>query len=133
MISCKKLFLATAIALAFHGYDVQAAPLVQAATQLPDFVYQGRLDQDGTPVNGNVNLKFKLWDQQTGGVHSGTLWCPSLCQAWGNTSSAGAVQRWWFSPSGARCCCLAPMWHGRPGGLRRTFLLPCACSWRSRC
>ena len=30
MIFCKKLFLATAIAIAFHGYDLHAAPLVQA-------------------------------------------------------------------------------------------------------
>ena len=71
MISCKKLFLATAIALAFQGHAVHAAPLAPAATQLPDFVYQGRLDQDGTPLNGNVNLKFTLWDQQSGGTQLG--------------------------------------------------------------
>ncbi len=33
-----------------------------AAPQIPDFVYQGRLQQDGAPANGNFDLSFALFD-----------------------------------------------------------------------
>ncbi|MBN8480647.1 MAG: hypothetical protein J0L88_03545 [Xanthomonadales bacterium] len=48
------------------------AMVVQAAPQIPDFVYQGRLEQGGAPANGNFDLSFALFDAQTGGNAVGT-------------------------------------------------------------
>lgn len=36
-----------------------------------EFVYQGRLQDAGTPVNGTVDLRFALWDAATGGTQIG--------------------------------------------------------------
>ena len=36
-----------------------------------DFAYQGRLGQDGDPVDGQVDLNFKLFDAAMGGVQRG--------------------------------------------------------------
>lgn len=43
-----------------------AAPAA-AAPQLPDFVYQGRLEQSGAPANGLFDLTFALFDAPEGG------------------------------------------------------------------
>lgn len=43
-----------------------------AAVQLPDFTYQGRIERDGVPLDGNANFVFTLWDAQTGGNSIGT-------------------------------------------------------------
>ncbi len=43
------------------------ASVVHAAPQIPDFVYQGRLEQDGAPANGAFDLTFTLYDQAQGG------------------------------------------------------------------
>lgn len=40
---------------------------VQADPQIPDFVYQGRLEQNGAPANGNFDLTFTLYDAPTAG------------------------------------------------------------------
>lgn len=40
--------------------------------QLPDFTYQGRLQQDGHPANGSYDLTFALYDAATGGNMIGT-------------------------------------------------------------
>lgn len=40
---------------------------VAAAPQLPDFVYQGRLQQGGAPANGAFDLSFALFDAPEGG------------------------------------------------------------------
>lgn len=40
--------------------------------QLPDFTYQGRLQQDGHPANGTYDLGFALYDAATGGNMIGT-------------------------------------------------------------
>lgn len=42
-----------------------------AAPQLPDFVYQGRLQQNGAPANGNFDLTFALFDAPSGGNQVG--------------------------------------------------------------
>ena len=54
--------LATAAALPF---DAHAG--VGGEPQLPDFVYQGRLVRDGITVDGTFDMRFTLWDAQTGG------------------------------------------------------------------
>lgn len=38
-----------------------------ADPQIPDFVYQGRLEQSGAPANGNFDLSFALFDAPTAG------------------------------------------------------------------
>ena len=38
----------------------------------PGFTYQGRLTQNGQPVNGSVNLAFFLYDAATGGTQIGS-------------------------------------------------------------
>lgn len=43
-----------------------------AATQLQDFTYQGRLQQNGQPATGNFNLDFALYDAATGGTQVGS-------------------------------------------------------------
>lgn len=47
-----------------------AAPAF-AAPQLPDFVYQGRLQENGAPANGNFDLAFALYDAPSGGNQVG--------------------------------------------------------------
>lgn len=43
-------------------------PSAQAQTpQLPDFTYQGRLQQNGQPANGTFDLRFDLFDAATDG------------------------------------------------------------------
>jgi hypothetical protein len=42
-----------------------------AVPQLPDFVYQGRLQQNGAPANGDFDLSFALFDAQAGGNQVG--------------------------------------------------------------
>ncbi|HEY6940777.1 hypothetical protein, partial [Dokdonella sp.] len=60
----RALVPAIAIALAL-------AQPVFAAPQVPDFNYQGRLEQNGYPANGNYALTFSLWDAPTGGNQIG--------------------------------------------------------------
>ncbi|MFZ1392152.1 MAG: hypothetical protein WAS23_11240, partial [Dokdonella sp.] len=61
--------LAFAIAVAFG--TCSAAIAAPAAQQLPDFVYQGKIEQNGVLVDGNYNLSFSLWDSPTGGIQYG--------------------------------------------------------------
>src|SRR5262245_43073769 len=35
------------------------------------FTYQGQLKNAGSPVNGNTNMAFSLWDAASGGVQQG--------------------------------------------------------------
>ncbi len=55
------------IFLSFFAYNTWAAP--NASPPIPTFIpYQGTLaDATGQPVNGNVNLIFRLYNTQTGG------------------------------------------------------------------
>ena len=57
-------FLLATSSLASAGTPVQP--------QLPDFVYQGRLERDGVLVSGSADLAFTLWDAQTGGTQQGS-------------------------------------------------------------
>ncbi len=43
------------------------ASVAFAAPQIPDFVYQGRLEQNGAPANGAFDLTFTLYDAAEGG------------------------------------------------------------------
>ncbi len=43
------------------------AMAAHAAPQIPDFVYQGRLEQNGAAANGNFDLAFALFDAPTAG------------------------------------------------------------------
>lgn len=45
--------------------------IASAAPQIPDFVYQGRLEQSGVPANGNFDLSFRLYDAASGGNQLG--------------------------------------------------------------
>jgi len=50
------------------------APMVAVAgsgSQLPDFVFQGRLEQAGVLANGNFDLEFRLWDDLVDGSQVG--------------------------------------------------------------
>jgi hypothetical protein len=44
---------------------------VHASSQLPDFVYQGQLQQNGQPANGTFDLEFALFNAATGGSQVG--------------------------------------------------------------
>lgn len=59
-----KRFLGTCLALAF-GLGV---PTLRAEP----FTFQGFLEQSGSPLNGNANLAFKLFDAQNGGSQLGS-------------------------------------------------------------
>lgn len=48
-----------------------ATVMAQPSPQLPDFTYQGRLQQSGAPANGNFDLAFALYDQPSGGSQVG--------------------------------------------------------------
>lgn len=43
------------------------------APQLPDFVYQARLEQNNVLANGTYDLTFSLWDAETNGTQIGAL------------------------------------------------------------
>lgn len=53
------------------GFLALAAQAAGAAPQLPDFVYQGRLQQNGAPANGNFDLSFALFDAPADGNQVG--------------------------------------------------------------
>lgn len=50
---------------------VRAAEGAPAAPQLPDFTYQGQLQQNGQPASGNFTLTFALFDAASGGSQVG--------------------------------------------------------------
>lgn len=54
---------------AILGFAVAQA--ASAAPQLPDFNYQGKLEQNGYPANGNFAMTFSLWDAASGGNQIG--------------------------------------------------------------
>ncbi len=58
-----RCLLACFLALAAHH--------AAAAPQLPDFVYQGRLQQNGAPANGSFDLSFALFDAAADGNQVG--------------------------------------------------------------
>ena len=46
--------------------------LVTASAQTSSFTYQGRLADSSTPVNGNYDLQFALWNSLSGGGQIGS-------------------------------------------------------------
>lgn len=66
-MSIFKIFQAILIAAILVG-NLQIA---QSAEQIPDFVYQGKLEQGGVPANGEFDLVFSLWDAASGGSQIG--------------------------------------------------------------
>ena len=63
--------LAFAIALVLGASVLPAAIAAPREAQLPDFVYQGKIEQNGVLVDGNFNLTFSLWDAPSGGTQYG--------------------------------------------------------------
>jgi hypothetical protein len=49
-----------------------AGSVAAQTTQLPDFTYQGQLQQSGQPANGAFDLSFALYDEESGGQQVGT-------------------------------------------------------------
>lgn len=67
MNTWRKILRGAAAALVF----VAASAWAQPVSQLPDFVYQGRLTQSGAPANGNFDLTFALFTLASGGTQVG--------------------------------------------------------------
>ncbi len=65
------ILLAGGVLVSAQGPDPQGDGSVQAALGTA-FTYQGRLQQDGNPVNGNCDFQFSLWDAASGGAQVGT-------------------------------------------------------------
>ncbi len=53
------------------GLALQTATAGVVPPQLPDFVYQGRLEQAGVLANGGFDLEFRLWDDPVAGAQVG--------------------------------------------------------------
>ena len=64
--------LVLAIAVVLGACSASATFAATTAAQLPDFVYQGKIEQNGVLVDGNFNLTFSLWDSPTGGNQFGS-------------------------------------------------------------
>jgi hypothetical protein len=62
--------LAGSIALAQDGGP--QSPLDPAETLTTAFTYQGRLDEDGSPVNDTCDMRFKLYDAASTGTEIGS-------------------------------------------------------------
>jgi hypothetical protein len=54
------------------GLLLGAALLASPTLHADPFTFQGFLEQSGTPLNGNANLAFKLYDAQSGGSQLGS-------------------------------------------------------------
>ena len=68
------LSLSLALLLVAGPTTAQADGLAGAkAEQLPEFVYQGRLEDNGLPAEGSYDLTFTLWDAAAGGTLLGTI------------------------------------------------------------
>ncbi|MCB1560750.1 MAG: hypothetical protein KDI75_06610, partial [Xanthomonadales bacterium] len=67
----KPLVLSIFLALGIAQPGVEAAPSSVAEQQLPDFTYQGRLEENGLPANGTHDFTFSLWDAASGGNQIG--------------------------------------------------------------
>ena len=65
------LFLACAIALG--AASARAESPAPAAAQLPDFMYQGKLEKSGNPANGTFDMTFSLWDAPAAGTRLGSV------------------------------------------------------------
>ena len=63
-----KNFLCTTLLL----ISLLAGTAIAQMAQLPDFTYQGQLQQNGQPANGAFDLSFALYDAETGGQQVGT-------------------------------------------------------------
>ena len=53
------------------GLALQTATAGVLPPQLPDFVYQGRLEQAGVLANGSFDLEFRLWNDPVAGTQVG--------------------------------------------------------------
>ena len=69
----KSIHRMAAVRFAFLLFSLTfaCAALAQTSPQLPDFTYQGRLQQSGAAANGNFDLAFALFDQASGGNQIG--------------------------------------------------------------
>lgn len=65
--------LLVAVGMAQAQDPVGANPEASAAAPVGnEFTYQGRLLKDGSPVNGNCDFQFQLWDAESGGTQVGS-------------------------------------------------------------
>ena len=69
----KQLVLSIFLALGVTQAGVQAAPATVSEQQLPDFTYQGRLEESGLPASGSYDFTFTLWDSLSGGSQIGSM------------------------------------------------------------
>lgn len=60
-----------AMICAFLSPFVLHVPWASATSQLPDFTYQGQLQQNGQPASGNFDFTFKLFTASSGGSQVG--------------------------------------------------------------
>jgi hypothetical protein len=70
----KSLYLAVALGLcvsAVYTVPVAARDAAAKSVQLPDFIYQGRLEENGVLASGTYDLAFSLWDAPSGGTQVG--------------------------------------------------------------
>jgi hypothetical protein len=71
----KSVYLAIAMGLCVASVPVdvhaQKQPVDAKAAQLPDFIYQGRLEDGGALADGVYDLEFRLFDAATGGAQVG--------------------------------------------------------------
>lgn len=63
-------FFVLSVVFAVVGFSLSPSS-AQAAPQLPDFTYQGRLTQNGAPANGDFDFTFALYDAEQGGQQVG--------------------------------------------------------------
>ena len=80
------LSLALLLALITAPIGPALAQEPEGAGPLPSITYQGRLDDGGTPVTGQVNLLFRFFDSQTGGA-----------EVWSDSVSGVAVNNGYFT------------------------------------
>jgi hypothetical protein len=64
LVSARGLLAVVALAATF-------VPRAHADPQLPEFTYQGQLQKNGAPTNGEFDLSFALFDAATGGNQVG--------------------------------------------------------------
>lgn len=70
---CLALLLVLAVGLSQAQAPIsQGEATMLAAPVDTAFTYQGRLNKDGSPVNGTADFQFSLWDAATGGTQIGT-------------------------------------------------------------
>lgn len=77
-LSVRKRHTQMAVFLGFFLFLVSSSQAGMMPDPMETISYQGRLQANGQPFNGNVLMTFSLWDQQTGGSQIGSGWSASV-------------------------------------------------------